>query len=140
MNKTEAENYLLDKYTDLIYEYSGLHRKGFKNKRNNRIDLGIMVLKVFRKKMSILTFYFILKWINAFVFYWAGNVLQAIFNIVVSPYNAFKYVNKEVSITKGFKDYYFLLKHYKELRAFYNQFVSFKKEFDKEKEEDLDVS
>ena len=111
MNKTEAENYLLDKYTDLIYEYSGLHRKGFKNKRNNRIDLGIMVLKVFRKKMSILTFYFILKWINAFVFYWAGNVLQAIFNIVVSPYNAFKYANEEVSITKGFKDYYFLLKH-----------------------------
>ena len=135
MNKTEAENYLLDKYTDLIYEYSGLHRKGFKNKRNNRIDLGIMVLKVFRKKMSILTFYFILKWINAFVFYWAGNVLQAIFNIVVSPYNAFKYANEEVSITKGFKDYYFLLKHYKELRAFYNQFVSFKKGFDKEKED-----
>ncbi len=140
MNKTEAENYLLDKYESLIYEYSGLHRKGLKNKRNNRIDLGIMVLKVFRKKMSILTFYFILKWINAFVFYWAGNVLQAIFNIVVSPYNAFKYANEEVSITKGFKDYYFLLKHYKELRAFSNQVYIFKREFDKEKEEVLDVS
>ena len=135
MNKTEAENYLLDKYTDLIYEYSGLHRKGFKNKRNNRIDLGIMVLKVFRKKMSIFTFDFILSWINAFVFYWAGNVLQAILNLIVSPYNAFKYANKEVSMKKCFKDYYFLLKHYKELRAFYNQFVSFKKEFDKEKED-----
>lgn len=40
------------------------------------------------------------------------------------------------SLAKGFKDYYFLLKHYKEVRAFYNQFVSFKKEFDKEKEKD----
>lgn len=37
---------------------------------------------------------------------------------------------------KCFKNYYFILKHYKELRAFYNQFVSFKKEFDKEKEKE----
>lgn len=85
MNKTEAENYLLDKYESLIYEYSGLHRKGLKNKRNNRIDLGIMVLKVFRKKMSILTFYFILKWFNAFVFYWLGAVSQAIVILIVIP-------------------------------------------------------
>lgn len=42
----------------------------------------------------------------------------------------------KVSMKKCFKDYYFILKHYKELRAFYNQFVSFKKEFDKEEKKE----
>lgn len=40
------------------------------------------------------------------------------------------------SLAKGFKDYYFLLKHYKELRAFSNQTYAFKREFDKEKEKE----
>lgn len=130
MNKYEAANYLLDKYESLIREYSNLHNKVF-----TKVYLGKMVLKVFNERMSFLTFGFIVKWLNAFMFYWFGNVLQAILNLIVSPYNAFKYANKEVSMKKRFKDYYFLLKHYKELRAFYNQFVSFKKEFYKEKED-----
>ena len=135
MNKYEAENYLLDKYKSLIYEYLDFHTKGFRNKYFNRVELGRIVLEVFNKRMSFFTFGFIVKWINTFMFYWFGNVLQAILNLIVSPYNAFKYANKEVSMKKCFKDCYFILKHYKELRAFYNQFVSFKKEFNKEKED-----
>ena len=138
MNKYEAANYLLDKYEPLISEYSNLHGKAFEDELTIKADVGRMVLKVFIKRMSFFTFSFIVKWINAFIFYWLGIVLQAILNLIVSPYNAFKYANKEVSIKKCFKDYYFILKHYKELRSFYNQFVSFKKEFDKEKERDLD--
>ena len=134
MNKTKAENYLLDKYEPLISEYSNLHSV-FEDELNTKIDVGRMVLKVFNKRMSFLTFGFIVKWLKCLIFYWFGNVLQAILNLIVSPYNAFKYANKEVSMKKCFKDYYFILKHYKELRAFYNQFVSFKKEFDKEKED-----
>lgn len=140
MEKYEAENYLLEKYESLICEYSNLHSKGFEDELTTKINVGRMILKVFNKRMSIFTFGFILKWINAFVFYWLGIVLQAIFNIVVSPYKSFQYANKEVSMKKCFKDYYFLLKHYKELRAFRNQTYAFKKEFDKEKEEVLDVS
>ena len=140
MNKYEAENYLLEKYDSLLRKYLDLHSKAFEYERITRVDIGIMLVKVFNKRMSFFAFDFILSWINAFMFYWFGNVLQAILNLIVSPYNAFKYANKEVSMKKCFKDYYFLLKHYKELRAFYNQFVSFKKEFDKEKEEVLDVS
>ena len=135
MNKYEAENYLLDKYKSLISEYSNLHSKVFEDELTTKVDVGRMVLKVFNKRMSFFTFGFIVKWLNAFIFYWFGNVLQAILNLIVSPYNAFKYADQEVSMKKCFKDYYFLLKHYKELRAFYNQFVSFKKEFDKEKED-----
>ena len=135
MNKTEAENYLLDKYEPLVSEYSNLHSKAFEDELTTKVYVGRMVLEVFNKRMRIFTFDFILSWINAFMFYLFGNVLQAILNLIVSPYNAFKYANKEVSMKKCFKDYYFLLKHYKELRAFYNQFVSFKKEFDKEKED-----
>lgn len=137
MEKYEAENYLLDKYKSLICEYSNLHSKVFEDELTTKIEVGRMILKVFNKRMSIFTFYFILKWINAFMFYWFGAVLQAIVNLIVSP---FQYANKKVSMKKCFKDYYFILKHYKELRAFYNQFVSFKKEFDKEekKERDLD--
>ena len=135
MNKYEAENYLLDKYKSLISEYSNLHSKVFEDELTTKVDVGRMVLKVFNKRMRFFTFGFIVKWLNAFIFYWFGNVLQAILNLIVSPYNAFKYADQEVSMKKCFKDYYFLLKHYKELRAFYNQFVSFKKEFDKEKED-----
>ena len=137
MNKYEAENYLLDKYESLISEYSNLHlhSKVFEDELTTKVYVGRMVLKVFNKRMSFFTFGFIVKWLNAFMFYWFGNVLQAILNLIVSPYSAFKYANKEVSMKKCFKDCYFLLKHYKELRAFYNQFVSFKKEFDKEKED-----
>ena len=140
MNKYEAENYLLDKYEPLISEYSNLHlhSKVFEDDLTTKVYVGRMVLKVFNKRMSFLTFGFIVKWLDAFMFYWFGNVLQAILNLIATPYKAYKYANKEVSMKKCFKDYYFLLKHYKELRAFYNQFVSFKKEFDKEKEEDLD--
>lgn len=140
MNKTEAENYLLDKYEPLISEYLNLHSKVFEDELTIKVDVGRMVLKVFNKRMSFLTFGFIVKWLNTFMFYWFGAVLQAILNLIVSPYNAFKYANKEVSMKKCFKDYYFILKHYKELRAFYNQYVSFKKEFDKKKEGDLDDS
>lgn len=136
MNKHEAENYLLEKYESLIYEYSNLHSKVFEDELTIKVDVGRMVLKVFNKRMRIFTFGFIVKWLDSFMFYWFGNVLQAILNLIVSPYNAFKYANKEVSMKKCFKDCYFLLKHYKELRAFYNQFVSFKKEFDKEKEKE----
>ena len=139
MKKYEAENYLLDNYEPLISEYSNLHSKVFEDELTTKVDVGRMVgrmvLKVFNKRMSFLTFGFIVKWLDAFMFYWFGNVLQAILNLIVSPYKAYKYANKEVSMKKCFKDYYFLLKHYKELRAFYNQFVSFKKEFDKEKED-----
>lgn len=135
MNKTEAENYLLDKYESLISEYLNLHSKVFEDDLTTKVYVGRMVLKVFNKRMSFLTFGFIVKWLDAFMFYWFGNVLQAILNLIATPYKAYKYANKEVSMKKCFKDYYFLLKHYKELRAFYNQFVSFKKEFDKEKED-----
>lgn len=137
MNKYEAENYLLDKYEPLISEYSNLHlhSKVFEDELTIKVDVGRMVLKVFNKRMSFFTFGFIVKWLDSFMFYWFGNVLQAILNLIVSPYKAYKYANKEVSMKKCFKDYYFILKHYKELRAFYNQFVSFKKEFDKEKED-----
>ena len=138
MNKHQAEGYLLDKYKSLLNEYLDFHTKGFRNKYFNRVDIGIMLLEVFNKRMSIFTFSFILKWLNAFMLYWLGVVLQAIVILVVSPYKSFQYANKEVSMKKCFKDYYFLLKHYKELRAFYNQSVSFKKEFDKDKERDLD--
>ena len=138
MNKTEAESYLLDKYKSLLNEYLDFHTKGFRNNCFNRVELGRIVLEVFNKRMSIFTFGFILKWFNAFMLYWLGVVLQAIVILIVSPYKSFQYANKEVSMKKCFKDYYFLLKHYKELRAFYNQSVSFKKEFDKKKEEDLD--
>ena len=138
MNKYEAENYLLYKYKSLLNEYLDFHTKGFRNKSFNRVELGRIVLEVFNKRMSFFTFGFIAKWINAFIFYWLGVALQAIVIIVVSPYKSFQYANKEVSMKKCFKDYYFILKHYKELRAFYNQSVSFKKELDKEKEEDLD--
>ncbi|KPH54744.1 hypothetical protein HPU229334_00360, partial [Helicobacter pullorum] len=129
MNKYEATNYLLDKYEPLISEYSNLHSKVFEDELTTKVDVGRMVLKVFNKRMSFLTFGFIVKWLDVFMFCWFGNVLQAILNLI-SPYSAFKDANKEVSMKKCFKDYYFLLKHYKELRAFYNQFVSFKKEFD----------
>ena len=137
MNKYEAENYLLDKYEPLISEYSNLHlhSKVFEDDLTTKVYVGRMVLKVFNKRMSFLTFGFIVKWLDAFMFYWFGNVLQAILNLIATPYKAYKYANKEVSMKKCFKDYYFLLKHYKELRAFYNQFVSFKKEFNKEKED-----
>lgn len=137
MNKYEAENYLLDKYESLISEYSNLHlhSKVFEDELTTKVYVGRMVLKVFNKRMSFFTFGFIVKWLDAFMFYWFGNVLQAILNLIATPYKAYKYANKEVSMKKCFKDYYFLLKHYKELRAFYNQFVSFKKEFDKEKED-----
>ena len=138
MNKTEAENYLLDKYESLICEYSNLHSKVFEDERITKVDVGRMVLRVFNKRMRIFTFGFILKWINAFVFYWLGVALQAIVILIVSPYKSFQYANKEVSMAKCFKDYYFLLKHYKEVRAFRNQTYDFKKEFDKEKERDLD--
>lgn len=138
MNKTEAENYLLDKYESLISEYLNLHSKVFEDDLTTKVYVGRMVLKVFNKRMSFLTFGFIVKWLDAFMFYWFGNVLQAILNLIATPYKAYKYANKEVSMKKCFKDYYFLLKHYKELRAFYNQFVSFKNGFDKKKEEDLD--
>lgn len=137
MNKYEAENYLLEKYDSLLRKYLDLHSKAFEYERIARVDIGIMLVKVFNKRMSFFTFYFILKWFNAFVFYWLGVALQAIVILIVSPYKSFQYANKEVSMKKCFKDYYFLLKHYKELRAFYNQFVSFKKEFDKYKERDL---
>lgn len=137
MKKYEAENYILEKYDSLLRKYLDLHSKAFEYERITRVDIGIMLVKVFNKKMSILTFYFILKWINAFVFYWLGVVSQAIVILIVSPYKSFQYANEEVSITKGFKDYYFLLKHYKELRAFSNQVYIFKREFDKEKERDL---
>lgn len=136
MNKTEAENYLLEKYDSLLRKYLDLHSKAFEYERINRVDIGIMLVKVFNKRMSIFTFYFILKWFNAFVFYWLGAVSQAIVILIVIPYKSFQYANKEVSMKKCFKDYYFILKHYKELRAFYNQFVSFKREFDKEKEKE----
>ena len=135
MNKYEAENYLLDKYESLISEYSNLHSKVFEDDLTTKVYVGRMVLKVFNKRMSFLTFGFIVKWLDAFMFYWFGNVLQAILNLIATPYKAYKYANKEVSMKKCFKDYYFLLKHYKESRAFYNQFVSFKKEFDKKKED-----
>lgn len=138
MNKYEAENYLLDKYKSLICEYSNLHSKGFEDELTTKINVGRMILKVFNKRMRIFTFGFILSWLNAFILYWLGVVLQAIVILIVSPYKAFKYANEEASITKGFKDYYFLLKHYKEVRAFRNQTYAFKKEFDKDKEEDLD--
>lgn len=138
MNKTEAENYLLEKYDSLLRKYLDLHSKAFEYELITRVDIGIMLVKVFNKRMSIFTFSFILKWLNAFMLYWLGVVLQAIVILIVSPYKSFQYANKEVSMKKCFKDYYFLLKHYKELRAFYNQSVSFKKEFDKDKEEDLD--
>ena len=95
MNKYEVENCLLDKYKPLIKEYSNLHNRVFiKN------YFGIMVLKVFNKRMSFFTFGFIVKWLNSFMFYWFWNVLQAILNLIVSPYSAFKYANKEVSIKK----------------------------------------
>ena len=132
MNKTEAENYLLDKYEPLICEYSNLNSKVFEDELITKVDVGRIVLKVFNKRMSFFTFGFIVKWLNAFMFYWFGSVLQAILILITSPYKAYKYANKEVSMKRCFKNYYFLLKHYKELRAFYNQFVSFKKEFDKE--------
>lgn len=135
MNKYEVENYLLDKYEPLISEYSNLHSKAFEDELTTKVYVVRMVLKVFNKRMRFFTFGFIVKWLDSFMFYWFGNVLQAILNLIVSPYKAYKYANKEVSMKKCFKDYYFLLKHYKELRAFYNQFVSFKKEFDKEKED-----
>lgn len=142
MNKTEAENYLLEKYDSLLRKYLDLHSKAFEYERITRVDIGIMLVKVFNKRISIFTFYFILKWFNAFVFYWLGAVSQAIVILIVIPYKSFQYANKEVSMKKCFKDYYFLLKHYKELRAFRNQTYAFKKEFDKEKEkekeEDLD--
>lgn len=136
MNKTEAENYLLDKYESLICEYSNLHSKVFEDELTTKVNVGRMVLKVFNKRMRIFTFGFILSWLNAFMLYWLGAVLQSIFNIVVSPYKSFQYANKEVSMKKCFKDYYFLLKHYKELRAFRNQTYAFKKEFDKDKEKE----
>lgn len=136
MKKYEAENYLLEKYESLICEYSNLHSKGFEDELTTKINVGRMILKVFNKRMSIFTFYFILKWFNAFVFYWLGAVSQAIVILIVIPYKSFQYANKEVSMKKCFKDYYFLLKHYKEVRAFYNQFVSFKKEFDKEEKKE----
>lgn len=136
MNKYEAENYLLEKYESLIYEYSNLHSKVFEDELTTKVDVGRMVLRVFNKRMRIFTFGFILSWLNAFMLYWLGAVLQAILNLIVSPYNAFKYANKEVSMKKCFKDYYFILKHYKELRAFRNQTYAFKKEFDKEKEKE----
>ena len=140
MNKYEAENYLLDKYESLIYEYSNLHSKVFEDELTTKVDVGRMVLKVFNKRMRIFTFGFIVKWLECLIFYWLGGLFQTILILITAPYNAYKYANKEVSMKKCFKDYYFLLKHYKELRAFYNQFVSFKKEFDKKKERDLDDS
>lgn len=133
MNKTEAENYLLDKYESLISEYLNLHSKVFEDDLTTKVYVGRMVLKVFNKRMSFLTFGFIVKWLDAFMFYWFGNVLQAILNLIATPYKAYKYANKEVSMKKCFKDYYFLLKHYKELRAFYNQFVSLKRNLTKRK-------
>lgn len=135
MEKYEAENYLLDKYESLICEYSNLHSKAFEDELT-KVYVGRMVLKVFNKRMSFFTFGFIVKWLDAFMFYWFGNVLQAILNLIATPYKAYKYANKEVSMKKCFKNYYFILKHYKELRAFYNQFVSFKKEFDKEEKKE----
>lgn len=140
MEKYEAENYLLEKYDSLLRKYLDLHSKAFEYERITRVDIGRMILKVFNKRMRIFTFCFILSWLNAFILYWLGVVLQAIVILIVSPYKSFQYANKEVSMKKCFKDYYFLLKHYKEVRAFYNQFISFKKELDKEKEEVLDVS
>ena len=135
MNKYQAENYLLEKYDSLLRKYLDLHSKAFEYERITRVDIGIMLVKVFNKRMSFFTFGFIVKWLYVFMFYWLGVVLQAIVILIVSPYKSFQYANKEVSMKKCFKDCYFLLKHYKELRAFYNQFVSFKKEFDKEKED-----
>ena len=111
MNKHQAEGYLLDKYKSRRNEYLDFHTKGFRNKYFNRVDIGIMLLEVFNKRMSIFTFSFILKWLNAFMLYWLGVVLQAIVILVVSPYKSFQYANKEVSMKKCFKDYYFLLKH-----------------------------
>lgn len=136
MKKYEAENYLLEKYDSLLRKYLDLHSKAFEYERITRVDIGIMLVKVFNKRMSIFTFGFILKWINAFVFYWLGAVSQAIVILIVIPYKSFQYANKEVSMKKCFKDYYFLLKHYKELRAFSNQVYIFKREFDKEKEKE----
>lgn len=135
MNKYEAENYLLDKYKSLIYEYSSLYAKELENRCVGRINIAIAALKAFKNRMSIFTFGFIFNWLGYFV-------IILIYNIVRSPYDAFKFANKMESLAEGFKDYYFILKHYKELRAFYNQFVSFKDDFnkEKEKEEDLDVS
>ena len=135
MNKYQAANYLLEKYDSLLRKYLDLHSKAFEYERITRVDIGIMLVKVFNKRMSFFTFGFIVKWLYVFMFYWLGVVLQAIVILIVSPYKSFQYANKEVSMKKCFKDCYFLLKHYKELRAFYNQFVSFKKEFDKEKED-----
>ena len=131
MNKYEIENYLLDKYKYLIYEYSCLYAKELKNRNVGRINIARAVLKAFKNRKSILLLFFVFNWLKFFV-------IIFIFNLIRSPYDAFKFANESESLTEGFKDYYFILKHYKELRAFYNQFMSFKKEFDKKKEEDLD--
>lgn len=131
MNKTEAENYLLDKYKPLIYKYSDLYAKELKNRNVGRVNIAIAALKAFKNRKSIFAFDFVFNWLGFFV-------IILIFNLIRSPYDAFKFANESESLAEGFKDYYFILKHYKELRAFYNQFVSFKKEFNKEKEEDLD--
>ena len=127
MNKTEAENYLLDKYESLIYKYSDLYAKELKNRNVGRINIAIAALKAFKNRKSIFAFDFVFNWLGFFV-------IILIFNLIRSPYDAFKFANE----SEGFKDYYFILKHYKELRAFSNQVYSFKKEFDKEKEGDLD--
>ena len=119
MNKTEAENYLLDKYKPLIYKYSDLYAKELKNRNVGRINIAIAALKAFKNRKSIFAFDFVFNWLGFFV-------IILIFNLIRSPYDAFKFANKSGSLAEGFKDYYFILKHYKELRAFYNQFVSLK--------------
>ena len=133
MNKYEAENYLLDKYEPLIYKYSDLYAKELKNRNVGRINIAIAALKAFKNRKSIFAFDFVFNWIRFFV-------IILIFNLIRSPYDAFKFANESGSLAEGFKDYYFILKHYKELRAFYNQSVSFKKEFDKEKEKEEDLN
>lgn len=48
MNKYEAENYLLDKYKSLIYEYSSLYAKELENRCVGRINIAIAALKALK--------------------------------------------------------------------------------------------
>lgn len=54
MNKYEAENYLLDKYKSLIYEYSDLYAKELKDRNVGRINIARAVLKSLRIERAFL--------------------------------------------------------------------------------------